>query len=98
MKINESDVLNIQKPQSGKVFDAIKTSRNSGSAASAKTPANDGIDLGSQSGLLTYTQQAGSSEREARIQELRALVQSGQYQVDSYSLSKAMVSATVAGY
>jgi anti-sigma28 factor (negative regulator of flagellin synthesis) len=97
VKINESDVLNIQKPQSDKVFEAVKTTRDSGLKRSSTTAPADGIDLGSQSGLLALAQQAGSSESDSRVQELRALVQSGQYQVDTHALSSAIVSAAIAG-
>ena len=97
MKINVSDVLNIQKPQSDKVYEPVKTGRDSGLKRSSATAPADGIDLGSQSGLLSLAQQAGSSERETRVQELRALVQSGQYQVDTRALSVSIVSAAIAG-
>jgi anti-sigma28 factor (negative regulator of flagellin synthesis) len=98
VKINESDILNILKPQSGNVYDPVTTSRVSGSTERGVVSGNDGIDLGSQSELLTYAQQAGSPERQDRVQELRALVQSGQYQVDSSALSQSIVSATSNGY
>jgi flagellar biosynthesis anti-sigma factor FlgM len=98
VKINESDILNILKPQSGSAYDPVTTSRVSSSTEPGVVSPNDGIELGSQSGLLTYAQQAGSSERQDRVQELRALVQSGQYQVDSSALSTSIVSAASAGY
>jgi anti-sigma28 factor (negative regulator of flagellin synthesis) len=98
VKINESDVLNIQKPQSGKVPDPVKTSRTSRSTERSGVSQNDGIDLGSQSGLLTYTREAGATEREERVRELRAQVQSGQYQVDSFALSHSIIGATANGY
>ena len=98
MKINESDVLNILKPQSGPVYDPVTPGRVSGSSERGAVSPNDGIDLGSQSGLLTYAQQAGSTERQDRVQELRALVQSGQYQVDSSALSQSIVSSASNGY
>jgi anti-sigma28 factor (negative regulator of flagellin synthesis) len=97
VKINESDILNILKPQSGNVFDPVSPSRVSGSTERGVVSPNDGIDLGSQSGLLTYAQQAGSAERQDRVQELRALVQSGQYQVDTSALSQSIVSAASNG-
>lgn len=97
MKINESDALNIPKPQSGKVFEPVKTTRESAPKRTESASPSDGIDLGSQSGLLTYAQQAGSSERDARVQELRALVQSGQYQVDTRALSQSIVGSMVNG-
>jgi anti-sigma28 factor (negative regulator of flagellin synthesis) len=98
VKINESDVLNILKPQSGNPYDPVTTGRAPGTTEPGAVSPNDGIDLGSQSGLLTYAQQAGSAERQDRVQELRALVQSGQYQLDSPALSQSIVSAASNGY
>ena len=98
MKINESDTLNILKPQSGNLYDPMVTNRGTGSIGRGAESPSDGIDLGSQSGLLTYAQQAGSADRQSRVQELRALVQSGQYQVDTAALSQSLVSATTNGY
>jgi anti-sigma28 factor (negative regulator of flagellin synthesis) len=98
VKINESDTLNILKPQSGNLYDPMVTNRNSGSVGRGVESASDGIDLGSQSGLLAYAQQAGAADGQSRVQELRALVQSGQYQVDTAALSQSMVSATTSGY
>jgi anti-sigma28 factor (negative regulator of flagellin synthesis) len=98
VRINESDVLNISKPQSDKVSDPVKTTRTTGSTGGGVSRPTDGIDLGSQSGLLVYAQQAGSTERDERVQQLRALVQSGQYQIDSSALSQSIVSAAANGY
>jgi flagellar biosynthesis anti-sigma factor FlgM len=98
VRINESDTLNILKPQSGNLYDPLVANRNSTSVGRGAESASDGIELGSQSELLAYAQQAGSADRQSRVQELRALVQSGQYQVDTTALSQSIVSATTSGY
>jgi anti-sigma28 factor (negative regulator of flagellin synthesis) len=97
VKIDESNVLNIPKPQSGKVYEPVSTSQGTNSPSRGVASPGDNIDLGSQSGLMAYAQQAGSSERQDRIQELRTLVLSGQYQVDSSALSSSIVSAAANG-
>jgi flagellar biosynthesis anti-sigma factor FlgM len=99
VRINEGNALNIPKPQSGKVEEPIRATRQSGAKRTDATRSgDDGIELGSQSGLLSQTQQAGASDREARVQELRALVQSGKYQVDTQALSNSIVGSTLNGY
>jgi anti-sigma28 factor (negative regulator of flagellin synthesis) len=100
LNTNEREALNIPKPQSDRLYEALKTSSGPSSPVASNTPAQgqDQIDLGSQSGLVSQVQNAGADERASRIEQLRALVQSGQYQVDSAALSQAIVGATVSGY
>jgi flagellar biosynthesis anti-sigma factor FlgM len=98
VKINESDVLNIAKPQSERLSESLKLTSGPGRAPStASSSSSDQIDLGSQAGLLSQAQNAGSSDRQARVEQLRALVQSGQYQVDPAALSKSIVNAALNG-
>jgi anti-sigma28 factor (negative regulator of flagellin synthesis) len=97
VKIDQRDALNILKPQSGTVSEPLKTSGKSRSAASYGTSSSDQIDLGGQNWLLSGVQSAGASQRESRVAELRALVQSGQYQVDPAALSQSIVSSALSG-
>jgi anti-sigma28 factor (negative regulator of flagellin synthesis) len=101
LNTNEREALNIPKPQSERLYEALKTSTGSSSTpALSSTPGSgqDQIDLGSQSELVTQTQNAGAADRASRIEQLRALVQSGQYQVDTAALSQSIVGATISGY
>ena len=98
MKINENEALNIPKPQTDPLYPASKPDAGSAYQARRSEPGNDLIELGSQSGLVAQAQSAGSDERAARIQQLRALVQSGQYQVDTGALSNSIIGATLRGY
>jgi anti-sigma28 factor (negative regulator of flagellin synthesis) len=98
MKINDPSALNIARPQPSQVYETPKSS--GGSSPSAGPPAAasaDHIDLGSHASLLSQVQTAGASESSATVQRLRALVQSGQYQVDSAALSHSIVSAALSG-
>jgi anti-sigma28 factor (negative regulator of flagellin synthesis) len=97
---NERAALNIRKPQSDRLYDAPKASTGSSSPAvsTTPTPEQDQIDLGSQSGLVSQVQNAGADDRASRIAQLRALVQSGQYQVDTAALSQSIVGAAINGY
>lgn len=98
MKINERDVLNIPKPQSERLYEAPKPSAGSAGPARTSLGASDQIELGGQAGLVSQVQTAGSDGRSTRIEELKALVQSGQYHVDTAALSESIVTATLNGY
>lgn len=97
MKINESNILNIAKPQSERLSESMKLTSGSARIPSTTSGASDQIALGSQAGLLSQAQSAGDSDRQARIEQLKALVQSGQYQVDPAALSKSIVNAALNG-
>ncbi len=93
----ENNLLNISMPQSDRVQEPSKAqSQASGRAQSALT-AGDGVDLGSQAGLVASAQTAGLSDRASITQSLRALVQSGQYKVDTAALAYSIVSAAQYG-
>jgi len=96
MKI-ENNLLNISMPQSDRVQDPQKAE----SQSSGRTPfiraAGDGVDLGSQAGLVATAQSAGQSDRASVMQSLRALIQSGQYRVDSAALSNSIITAAQYG-
>ena len=98
MKINERDIVNIPKPQSERLYQAPQPSAGSTASAKPSQTADDQIELGSQAGLVSQVQTAGSDGRASRVDELRALVQSGQYQVDTAALSSSIVSGTLNGY
>jgi anti-sigma28 factor (negative regulator of flagellin synthesis) len=99
LRITGQDTVNtISKSQTDGVFDpAAPAARNGRAEQNADTP-YDQIDLGSQSDLVSQAQTASSGDRAARLEQLRALVQSGQYQVDTQALSQSIVSAAVNGF
>ena len=98
MRITGEDIVNtISKPTSTRAVDS------QGSAASARRvqqpdAGSDGVDLGGQSGLLAQAQGTADTARAARIEQLRALVASGKYEVDTKALSQAIVSSALSGY
>jgi anti-sigma28 factor (negative regulator of flagellin synthesis) len=99
MKINESGDLTTSKAQSSQIYETTRLNGGSSSIA-AGTPADnaDDIDLASQASLLSQAQTAGASATSENVQRLRALIQSGQYQVDPAALSQSIVSAAVNGH
>jgi flagellar biosynthesis anti-sigma factor FlgM len=97
MKINEPSALSTSKIQSSRTYGTPKAGNN-GPASSGAGDSADKIDLNSQASLLSQAQSAGASDRSANVERLRALVQSGQYQVDPAALSSSIVNATIDGY
>jgi flagellar biosynthesis anti-sigma factor FlgM len=57
----------------------------------------DSISLSSSPNLVQQALSAGASARSARVQELKALVQNNQYQPDAQEVSRALISAHIAG-
>ncbi len=97
MKV-ETNLLNISMPQNDRVQQPTQGDVRSSSRAQSVTGAGDGVDLGSQAGLIATAQSAGQADQASVVQRLRALVQSGQYQVDTAALSESIVTSASAGY
>jgi len=91
----QEDVNTITKSQTQGVYDAPKPTASSERSVASQEPAGDQVEIGSQS-LLSQAQTG--TEPSAYIEQLRALVQSGQYQVDSAALSQSIVSSALNGY
>ena len=98
MKINERDALNIPMPQSQRLPDAVQPDGNSTAAPKRPAAGGDKIDVGTRTGLLDSVLSAGASDRAARVDQLRELVQSGRYQVDAKALSEAIIGSALQGY
>jgi anti-sigma28 factor (negative regulator of flagellin synthesis) len=97
MKV-ETNFLNISMPQNERVQQPAQPDARSSSRTQSVTTAGDGVDLGSQAGLVATAKAAGAADQSNVIQSLRALVQSGRYQVDSAALSESIVTAASNGY
>ena len=95
MKV-ESNLLNISMPQNDRVQQPSQANVPSASRTESVTASGDGVDLGSQAGLVATAKSA--SDQSGLLQSLRALVQSGQYQVDTGALSASIVTAASNGY
>ena len=93
----ENNLLNISMPPSDRVQEPSKAQSQASSRTQSVKTAGDGVDLGSQAGLVASAQAAGLSDRASVTQSLRALVQSGQYRVDTAALSYSIVSAAQYG-
>ena len=57
------------------------------------TPGRDSVSLSNSPNLVQQALNSTSSERSSRVQELKALVQSGQYQPDAREVAGALINA-----
>ncbi len=97
MKV-ETNLLNISMPQNDRVQQPAQTDVRSSSRTETVASGSDGVDLGNQAGLVATAKAAGLAGQSNIVQNLRALLQSGQYQVDSAALSESIVTAASNGY
>jgi flagellar biosynthesis anti-sigma factor FlgM len=98
MKINDNAALTTSKTQPSQLYETSKLDGSSSSAVKSQSDIGDNVDLGSQASLLSQAQSAGASESSANVQQLRALIQSGQYQVDHAALSQSIVNGALSNY
>jgi flagellar biosynthesis anti-sigma factor FlgM len=90
--------LNLDKPNLGKTQNSSATGTSaSTSSTTASTPGGDSISLSNSPNLVQQALNSASSARLARVQELKALVQSNQYQPDAQEVSSALVDAHLTG-
>jgi flagellar biosynthesis anti-sigma factor FlgM len=57
------------------------------------TPGTDSVSLSNSPNLVQQALNSTSSERSSRVQELKALVQSNQYQPDAREVAGALINA-----
>jgi anti-sigma28 factor (negative regulator of flagellin synthesis) len=78
---------------------ATTRNQNSSSKAPLATDsAADGADMPRFAALVSATANAGAQERADRVEQLRQLVATGRYQVDSQALSRSIVDSMSKGY
>jgi flagellar biosynthesis anti-sigma factor FlgM len=87
-------LLNLDKTQNSPPTTGTSASN---SASTTSTPGEDSISLSNSPNLVQQALAATSPARAARTQELKALVQSNQYQPDAQEVSSALINATIAG-
>jgi len=66
-------------------------------AGSAPAAGSDSITLTGVGGLVQSAFTAGASDRAGRVEELKQLVNSDQYPIDSEAVSRALIGAHLAG-
>jgi flagellar biosynthesis anti-sigma factor FlgM len=102
MIINNNDTpdisrLNLDQANLGKAQGSSRAAGASNSAATSGAPGDDSISLSNSPNLVQQALASSSSDRSARIQELKALVQSNQYLPDAQEVSSALINAHLTG-
>ena len=99
MNIKTSDATNASQINLNPTPEPRDVSRTSvpESSSQAGSPAPDSIALSNTSGLVQQALSSVSDARTARVNELQQLFQSNQYHADSLAVSRALISAHLAG-
>jgi flagellar biosynthesis anti-sigma factor FlgM len=99
MRIKPGDTTDVTQTN----LDATRGVRGVGSSPASdvtsrsSAPAGDSIALSTPGNLVQQAISSVSEARLARVAELQKLVQSGQYQVDSWSVSQSLIQAHLNG-
>jgi len=99
MIINNNETPDVSRLTLDKTQSSSR-SANAGAAqpaATDSTPGDDSISLSNSPNLVQQALDSTSSARQARVQELKALVQSNQYQPDAQEVSRALINAHLTG-
>src|SRR4051812_7817938 len=96
MKIFERDSVNIGKPQSGRT-EGVTPSKVRTAGAPHRSVETDQVEVSAQSQLQSLAASIGEESRTHRVEQLRALVQSGNYKVDTGALSDSIVASMLQG-
>lgn len=96
MKIFEQDSVNIRKPQSGRTEEIAPPKVRTNTAAPQRS-SEDHVEVSAQSQLQALAASIGEDSRTNRVEQLRALVSSGNYKVDPGALSGAIVDSMLQG-
>ena len=91
------DVSRLSQPSLGKTQGSSRAAGVSNFETTDTTPGDDSISLSNTPNLVQQAMNSSSAARSARTQELKALVQSGQYQPDAQLVSSALIDAHLAG-
>lgn len=102
MIINNNDTpdvsrLNLDQANLNKTQGSARAAEASNVATTSGAPGDDSISLSNSPNLVQQALASSSSERSARIQDLKALVQNNQYQPDAQEVSSALINAHLTG-
>jgi len=97
--INNNDAPGVTQTNLDQSTAASRTSEAASAqpAGSPTSPVNDSISLSNSPNLVQQALSAGVSARSARVQQLKALIQSNQYQPSAQEVSRALIGAHIAG-
>lgn len=98
MRIDDRDAVKTPASRSGAARESGRSgpARHSGDFA-VEESGGDQVALAHRQTLLERTLEVGKAERQRRIEQLKADVQSGAYRVDAGELSRAIVNEMLGG-
>jgi anti-sigma28 factor (negative regulator of flagellin synthesis) len=91
MRIYDQNLNGAGAAQTGAANEVQRTDREGGARAHGATSDRDRVELSSSLASLSRTLEAHHADRAARVQELAAQYQRGEYRPDSAATSRAMV-------
>ena len=91
------DVSSLNLDPTQKLVPAAGAGASAPATSTDSTPGTDSISLSNSPNLVQQALDSSSSARSARIQELKALVQSNQYNPDAQEVSSALINAHITG-
>ena len=96
MKIIDQNSATIQNSHSG-IDQELSRAKTSSTPLSGPSTEDDRIDLSAKSSLQALAKSLGDESQNARLEQLRALVNSGSYQINPAALSQAIVAGIQRG-
>jgi anti-sigma28 factor (negative regulator of flagellin synthesis) len=91
--IFDANAVNIQKPIQGKLDPVASATTKRAGPPNFAAADSDHVETNAQNRLHALALAVGDTERANRVEQLRGLVQSGNYHVDTNALSQAIVDA-----
>jgi anti-sigma28 factor (negative regulator of flagellin synthesis) len=76
---------------------SVNPSPKGGSRATGSVSGGDSVELSRFTGRIATGLQAALASREQRVRELASAVRSGNYQIDSQAVSRALVEQAITG-
>jgi len=96
MRVNEHNTTGVSAAEAGRAQETHRLEGGAGSRASALKSGGDRVELSSTSASVSRAMAAHHSDRAARVQELAAQYQHGQYRIDASATSHGIVSEAMA--
>jgi anti-sigma28 factor (negative regulator of flagellin synthesis) len=96
MRVNEHSLTGASTAEAGRAHETQRTDSGAASRAAESTSGGDRIELSSTLNSVSRAMAGDRYGRAARVQQLAALYESGQYHADATATSRAMVSEALA--
>ena len=96
MRVNEHNTTGASAAEAGRAHETNRVEGGLGSTAATSRAGGDRVELSSTSAAVSRAMAAHHSDRAAKVHDLAAQYQRGQYRVDNAATSRGLVSEAVA--